>query len=548
MLVEVGEELVLAGLDHEVDLDGAGLAEPVEPADALLQHERRLGEVGADEVRGELEVAPLAAGLAGEEQARALRVAEAGHQPVAGLQRAGGVVAERLEAGNGDAGLQLGQLAGVGAEDQHLLAGLGQAGAEIHQRLHAAALGDVEALQLAGGEGAHLDAPVADEPGGERVVVGEVGQQVVGGLLAVLEDEVVGGELAQLLQGRGHAAAAQQLAGDGGVVLVALEPGEEALLGGAGDGLDQGEEAVVLARVEPDRRGGEQEGAEGAAAERGHHAVEGVVGQVVGLVDDDEVERLGDGGHGQLRGGEQGLEGDDGERRAGERRLGAAQLLDARQGEEREEGVELVEELGQPLEGEVLGDHHQDALGEAELAHAGEDQAGLDGLAEADLVGEDEAREAVGEDAAGGADLVGEDVDAGGEERAEAVGAAQGLEAEGAGAERPGGGRAGLAGGERVERAAGVGVDGGVVGDGQQGRVAAGDHGDAVAAGEADGHAAAVVVDLDDDADAPGALGAVDDLLPLLEGHSGGVVPLCEAERGGQEGAQPREVPEGGGR
>ena len=138
-------------------------------------------------------------------------------------------------------------------------------------------------------------------------------------------------------------------------------------------------------------------------------------------------------------------------------------------GEEREEGVELVEELGQPLEGEVLGHDHQDPLGEAELAQAGEDQAGLDRLAEADLVGEDEARDAVGEDAAGGADLVGEDVDAGGEERAEAVGAAQGLEPEDAGAEREGGGRAGLAGGERVERAAGVGVDGGVVGDGRAG-------------------------------------------------------------------------------
>ena len=50
LLVEVGEERLLPLLDDEVDLDGPVLAEPVEPADALLEHERRLRQVGADEV------------------------------------------------------------------------------------------------------------------------------------------------------------------------------------------------------------------------------------------------------------------------------------------------------------------------------------------------------------------------------------------------------------------------------------------------------------------------------------------------------------------
>jgi hypothetical protein len=73
----------------------------------------------------------------------------------------------------------------------------------------------------------------------------------------------------------------------------------------------------------------------------------------------------------------------------------------------------------------VLWHDDQDPLGEPELAQAGEDEPRLDGLPEPDLVGEDEAGDPVGEDAPGGADLVGEDVDPGGEERAQAVGAAQ---------------------------------------------------------------------------------------------------------------------------
>ena len=86
------------------------------------------------------------------------------------------------------------------------------------------------------------------------------------------------------------------------------------------------------------------------------------------------------------------------------------------------------------------GTDDQHALGEPELAQPGEHEPRLDGLAEADLVGEDEARHPVAEDPAGRADLVREDVDARGEERAEPVRAPERLEPDDLGAERERGG------------------------------------------------------------------------------------------------------------
>ena len=218
------------------------------------------------------------------------------------------------------------------------------------------------------------------------------------------------------------------------------------------------------------------------------------------------------------------LERDDGVRRAGEGRLRAAELGDPLGREEREEGVELVEELREPLEREVLGDDDEDALRDAELAQPGEDEARLDGLPEPDLVGEDEARHAVGEDAPGGADLVREDVDARGEERAERVGAAERLEPEDARAQREGappGRRSPAASASSGPPAArSIGVSAGT-------SASAGSRPETtvmpVAAGEADGDAAALVSDLDDDADAPAALGAVHDLHPGLPRHPGAI-------------------------
>ena len=212
-----------------MDLDRPGLAEPVEPADALLEHERRLGEVGADEVVGELEVPPLAAGLAGEEEHRPLGIAEAGDEPVAALERGRVVVEERLEPRLGDAGLQRPERVEVVAEDEHLLAALREAGAELDEGHWLPALRDVHAPEHARGERADLHAPVPDQPGGEAVAVGEVGEEraPVQVRRRAGEHRVVGRELAQTRRGGREVAAGEQLAGDLGVRLVLLEAARE---------------------------------------------------------------------------------------------------------------------------------------------------------------------------------------------------------------------------------------------------------------------------------------------------------------------------------
>ncbi len=511
LLVEVREEGLLPGLDHEVDLDRPRLAEAVEPADALLEHERRLGEVGADEVVRELEVPPLAAGLAGEEDHGAVGVAEARHQPVPRLDGGRVVVEQRLEPRARDATLQLAQRGDVVAEDEDLLPVAGEPGAQLHERRALAALGDVGAPQHAGGEGADLHAPVADEAGGEAVAVGEVREErgAVGERLRAREEVVARGELGERRERVRDRAAGEERAGDLGVGLVLLEAGEELVERGGGDRLDQGEEAEVLARVEPHRRRGEEQDPEGRPADRRDRVVEGVVGEVVGLVHDDEVEGERRGRGGERRVVAERLERDDGVRRAGERRLRAAERRDALRGEQREERVELVEQLREPLEGEVLGDDDDDALGDPELAHAGEDEPRLDRLPEPDLVGEDEARHAIRQDAPRGAHLVREHVHARGEERAERVRAAERLEAHDAGAERERGRRAGVAGGELVERPARPLLDRRVGGDLDQRRIAPRDDGEPVAPGEAHGEPPALLRHLHDHPHAPASLGAV---------------------------------------
>ena len=349
--------------------------------------------------------------------------------------------------------------------------------------------------------------------------MGEERESIGDGILA-REELVAGRELAQARERLRVGAAGEEPARHVCVGFVLLEPGEELVERGRGHGLHEREQPEVLARIEAHRRRGEEEDAVGRAAERRDRRVERVVGEVVRLVHHEEVERdLGGGVH-EVRVVAQRLEGDDRMGRARERRLRATERGDPLGREEREERVELVEELGEPLEGEVLGDDDEDALGDAELAHAGEDEARLDRLAEADLVGEDEPRQPVREDPAGGADLVREDVDAGGEQRAERVRAPERLEPGDAGAERERGGRAVLARGERVERATGPRLlERGVGRDLDERGVAPGDDRDAFPAGEADREPPPLVGDLDDHAHAPAALRAVDHLRPCFPGH-----------------------------
>ena len=72
---------------EDVDVHRLGLADAIEAADALLHRRRAPRQVVVHQVVRELEVAALAADLGAEEQLRAVRVAEAGHLPVALHQR-----------------------------------------------------------------------------------------------------------------------------------------------------------------------------------------------------------------------------------------------------------------------------------------------------------------------------------------------------------------------------------------------------------------------------------------------------------------------------
>ncbi len=60
--------------------------------------------------------------------------------------------------------------------------------------------------------------------------------------------------------------------------------------------------------------------------------------------------------------------------------------------EDGEPEVEAAQQLDEPLVHERLGHEHERALGATDGEQALEDKAGLDGLAQADLVGEQHAR------------------------------------------------------------------------------------------------------------------------------------------------------------
>ena len=92
---------------------------------------------------------------------------------------------------------------------------------------------------------------------------------------------------------------------------------------------------------------------------------------------------------------------------------GAALLV-----EEGEEEVEAAQEFDEPLVDERLGDEDEDALGAAGEVQAVEDEAGFDGFAEADLVGEEDARGGSLRDLVGDEELVGDEVDPAAEEAA----------------------------------------------------------------------------------------------------------------------------------
>ena len=67
----------------EMDMDGTGLADTVEPANALFHELGVFGEVPKDEVVGKLEVATFATDLGTEEHAGAFGIGKVGGLTVA---------------------------------------------------------------------------------------------------------------------------------------------------------------------------------------------------------------------------------------------------------------------------------------------------------------------------------------------------------------------------------------------------------------------------------------------------------------------------------
>ena len=247
-------------------------------------------------------------------------------------------------------------------------------------------------------------------------------------------------------------------------------------LGAEGDALVEAVEVVeaVALRVEEVQhgqelllvveRGGRREEEDGGG--RGGEVGEGVVlgpggglpgpvGGAVRLVDDEEVE---------VRG-----------------RAVAPNGVDPGEGADedaavRGEGVEPVAEFELPLAHEGVGDEDEDAGVGAVEEGLPDDGAGLDGLAQADLVGEEVAPDGVLEDPTDDADLVGEEEDGGGGEAGEGrsgalvgdglgergaldveVGRVVGLEGEGVGGVGDGAPAADGHGGRREEGALAVG-------------------------------------------------------------------------------------------
>ena len=103
-----------AGVDHDVVL----LADPVQPADALLEQVRIERQVPQDQMVGELEVAPLGADFRAQQQARAFLVGEVGGIAVALEQAHAFVEAGHFDSAAGAQDLFEGQHLGLAAADQ----------------------------------------------------------------------------------------------------------------------------------------------------------------------------------------------------------------------------------------------------------------------------------------------------------------------------------------------------------------------------------------------------------------------------------------------
>ena len=156
--------------------------------------------------------------------------------------------------------------------------------------------------------------------------------------------------------------------------------------------------------------------------------------QVVRLVDHQQVDPGGGRLLGEAAAGNEGLQADDGAavdlERVEVRPVVGRHVVQPLRVEQDEDLVVLPPQLAEPLQGQRLGDHHQRAVGAAGVEEAVHDQAGLDRLAEADLVGQQPAHRVAVAGALGGVELVGEELDAAAQERAEPSGLADPQEPE----------------------------------------------------------------------------------------------------------------------
>ncbi len=226
----------------------------------------------------------------------------------------------------------------------------------------------------------------------------------------------------------------------GGELLLSGQPRLERLVLGEVGGpqkLEQAEEAVNVV-VERDRGEEEQVSPErGDRRDRTPGRSAGVPGrapQAVGLVHDEEVDAgLGRAGR-ELGPGDERLQGHDGASVNVERvEVGAVVPRDVgepRLVEQDEHLVVLPPQLAEPLDGQGLGCDDQAPLGLPGPDEAAQDQAGLDRLAEPDLVGQQPAHGKGGGRALGRVELVGEEADPPAEEGAQPVGLPQGSEVE----------------------------------------------------------------------------------------------------------------------
>ncbi len=162
--------------------------------------------------------------------------------------------------------------------------------------------------------------------------------------------------------------------------------------------------------------------------------------QPVRLVDDEEVDAGLDGAPRQLGARDERLERDHRARVGFEGVEAGAEVAhdigEPRLVEQHEYLVVLAPQLAEPLDRERLGGDDQAALGAPRAHEAAQHQAGLDRLAEADLVGEQPAHGVAPRRALGRVKLVGEEPDPSAQERAEAVRLAERREVERVQAER----------------------------------------------------------------------------------------------------------------